>query len=99
MIIKNIQQALIIQRQDDKIVKIFNNKFAIIKSKFTNGKFDDDKICFLNNNTIYFYPANVKEFKDYFKYIFACSSRMDRKYLKTITQAYLLIKTLPNARA
>ncbi len=94
MIATNIQQALIIQRQDDKIVKIFNNKFAVIKSKFTNGKFDDDKICFLNNNTVFFYPANLKEFNQYFKYILSCTSRLDKKYLKTITQAYQLINNL-----
>jgi len=89
---KTIQAALIVDRPNDQIIKIFNNKFAIVKSAFDNGKFSEPQICFLNNGIIYFFPAELKELKKYIEYIFRLYwNGMDKKYRQSITQAYQLI--------
>lgn len=91
---KNIEQALIINRPDDKIVKILNNKYAIVNAAFDNGTFDKDVICFLSNGTVYFYPALVSEFNQWFKYVLNIRSRTDKRYFRNITKAYILINNL-----
>jgi len=91
MIATNIQQALIIQRPDDIIVKVINNKWAIVKAAFDNGEFEKEQICFLSNGTIYFYPTLLKDFKDWFKYIMRFGGyNLDKKYRQNLTQAYLI---------
>lgn len=52
---KNIEEALKSDRPNDKVVRIINNKFALVQSAFTNGQFDDTSLCGLDNGTIYFY--------------------------------------------
>lgn len=52
---KNIEQALLAERPTDKVVKILSNKFAIVQTMFTDGKFDAPSLCGLNKKTIYFY--------------------------------------------
>jgi len=51
----NIEQALKADRPTDKIIKILNNKFAIVQSAFTNGTFDVPSLCGLDNGKVYFY--------------------------------------------
>jgi hypothetical protein len=50
---KNISEALPIERPDDKIVKIIDNKFAIIKPMFTDGTYDKPSIMYLHINCIH----------------------------------------------
>lgn len=40
---KNIEEAMKVERPGDKIVKVLSNKFAIVQSVFTDGKFDTEK--------------------------------------------------------
>lgn len=90
---KNIEQALIIDRPNDKIIKVLNNKYAIVSAVFDNGKFEKPQICFLNNGTIFFYPALISEFNEYVKYILT-GRRTDKKYFKNMAAAYLLINNI-----
>jgi hypothetical protein len=53
-VFKNIHEALLNDRPNDKIVKVLSNKFAIVQSVFTNGEFDTMSLCELNNGVIYF---------------------------------------------
>jgi hypothetical protein len=37
---KNIEEALKVERPTDKVIKILSNKFAIVKSMYTDGTFE-----------------------------------------------------------
>ncbi len=50
---KSIEEAMPILRPGDKIDKILNNKVAIVRSLFTNGKYDKPDVMYLHNGTIY----------------------------------------------
>ena len=76
---KNITDALKNQRPNDKVIKILSNKFAIVKSSFTDGTFDKPKICGLHNGIVYFYGA-----LDYIKkYITNTIEPMQNEYTTT----------------
>lgn len=58
---KNISEALKAERPNDVIVKILNNKFAIVKCAYENGKIEiESSICSLDNNKIYFHGHSYK---------------------------------------
>lgn len=58
---KNIAIALKNERPTDKVVKILDNKFAIVKSIYTNGKFSEHSyIMFLDECTVYTFWAYAK---------------------------------------
>ena len=52
---KSIEEALPILRPGDKLVKVLNNKFAFVKPVYENGKFGDERLMGLNDNTIFTY--------------------------------------------
>lgn len=64
----NIEEALKHERPTDKVVKIINNKFAIVKPMYTDGSFSDENYCALGTDgkTIYFY-CSVKGLKRYYE--------------------------------
>lgn len=60
----NIEEALKELRPEDKVVKILNNKFAVVQSSFIGGGYDTPSVCGLYKNTIYFYCKWFNEAKD-----------------------------------
>jgi hypothetical protein len=52
---KTIEDALKVKRPSDKVVKILDNKFAIVRSMFENGTYHKKQIMFLENNTVYLF--------------------------------------------
>ena len=63
---KDIEAALKHERQTDVLIKKLSNKFAIVKSLYTNGKYSGPSICGLENNKIVFY-GSPKNFIQWFK--------------------------------
>jgi hypothetical protein len=59
---KNIEVAILATRPQDKIVRVINNKFAVIKNHFTSGDYSRPQVVFLREKTVYqFSPLeNVK---------------------------------------
>lgn len=66
---KNIEEALKVERPDDKVVKILSNKFAIIKSKFTNGTYDRQTIAGINGGTTVYHISSVENVKRWIKHV------------------------------
>ena len=59
----NIEEALKVERPTDKIVRILNNKFAITKSRFTDGTFDAPHIAFIEKGTtVWSFGTNYKRY-------------------------------------
>ena len=48
---KNIEEALKVERPEDKVVKILSNKFAIVRPIFTNGTYHLETIMGLGSGT------------------------------------------------
>jgi hypothetical protein len=57
----NISDALKVLRPEDKVIKIISNKYAIIRSAYEGGGFDEPHICGLYKNKIvsYCYMVNT----------------------------------------
>jgi hypothetical protein len=48
---KNIEEALKVERPDDMIIKILSNKFAIVKSKYTDGTYSREYVMGIGKGT------------------------------------------------
>lgn len=95
IVLKNIEQALVIERPFDKVLRIVDNKWAIVMSAYDNGTFAEPSLCYLDNGVIYFYPANVSELGAYYKYVMQYVR--DKRYVRNITKAYLIVKEIKSA--
>lgn len=60
---KDIETALKHERPTDILIKKLSNKFAIVKSLYTNGSYSEPSICALVDNSVKFYgpPKDVKK--------------------------------------
>ena len=49
---KTIEEALKVERPTDQVVKILSNKFAVVKSMYTDGTFEKDPhVMFIDKGT------------------------------------------------
>lgn len=52
--LKNITDAMAALRPEDSVEFAFNNKFAVVRSRFTDGYYSTPSIAYLHNNKIFF---------------------------------------------
>lgn len=61
---KNIEEALKVERPEDKVVKILSNKYAVVRSKFTDGTFEKEPhVMFIDKGTDVFSAGTLSNMK------------------------------------